>query len=733
MPFAEIDIDRRRHRVLRLAGDEAIGEPFRYAMLCELEDETLPAAELVGAAAAIRLEDGFGNERLVTGVVAQAKRVYEDASAALEVVVRPAFWRLGLGQDHRMFSNASALEVVERIVSERGERLRVEVASKPPVRETVVQFDESDLALVERLCDEEGWIWWLDHHDDSKAVLVDEIGALPFLVDRRTIVVREDATDVHAEESLHGLELRERAAVEAVRVLAVDRDAGGSAAPAGDPGRRLYAARRGEGLFERIEYAGSFHGRIDVEARAARRLEALASARRRLSARTTSVRPYPGRALITVGAANDGEYVVVRSRTVVEQPRSGPGARPEQSLECELELHPREIPLRLWRERQPRARCGVQLGAITAEPGREIAIDADGRVAVMPRWDRNASSRPARVAQRPTADSAVYPRVGWSVLTLSERDGMEEPTVLGRMFDAEHPPPYPLPGDKTKVVYQTATTPGGGSSNEIAFDGALGREDMFVHASGDFGSAANKDDGERVDGDATRRIARNETLAVAGDETAAVEGNHDVHTGKNQELEVLGAHGTRVDGDVTEQVGGTRSLHVGGEHGIAVGAKRSQHVGAAVIDATLGPIKAEAAQSASVLTGGVRVKVARGSVAESATLASTLLVGGVKLDIGGAGIKIDTKSALHEHVGGAVLMRTVRSWQQRALGYGSYRAAAVRLEATDITIEATGRILILAGASSIRVDDDGVEIRGSAVTASGDAWVAEGGPQTTWR
>jgi len=105
----------------------------------------------------------------------------------------------------------------------------------------------------------------------------------------------------------------------------------------------------------------------------------------------------------------------------------------------------------------------------------------------------------------------------------------------------------------------------------------------------------------------------------------------------------------------------------------------------------------------------------------------------VRLDIGKMGVKIETKNSIRERVGGAVIMRAIRRWHQFALSYGSYKAATMKLEAPDITIDATTRILVVvSGMGSIRVDTDGVEIRGTNITAKGDMWVAEGTPQTKW-
>jgi hypothetical protein len=168
-------------------------------------------------------------------------------------------------------------------------------------------------------------------------------------------------------------------------------------------------------------------------------------------------------------------------------------------------------------------------------------------------------------------------------------------------------------------------------------------------------------------------------------------------------------------------------------HETVVTGKRTLRVGGASIEATLGPIATEAGSSAIVMVGGVRVQVARGAISESAGLGSALLVGGVRLDTAGTTYQLRAKSSLREHVGGAAMFRAKTDFSCAAKSYGSFEAGKAKLAAPKITVEATGRILVLVGSSSIRVDADGVEIRATNITANGKSWVASGAPTTSWR
>jgi hypothetical protein len=66
-----------------------------------------------------------------------------------------------------------------------------------------------------------------------------------------------------------------------------------------------------------------------------------------------------------------------------------------------------------------------------------------------------------------------------------------------RFYNANSPPPYPLPENKSRGSIQTATTPGGGSTNEFRMDDTKGKEEMFFNASKDM-SVEVKNNADRM-------------------------------------------------------------------------------------------------------------------------------------------------------------------------------------------------------------------------------------------
>jgi type VI secretion system secreted protein VgrG len=150
------------------------------------------------------------------------------------------------------------------------------------------------------------------------------------------------------------------------------------------------------------------------------------------------------------------------------------------------------------------------------------------------------------------------------VVVVFEGGDPDKPMVLGAMYNGTHPPPFALPGDRTRSGIRTQTSPGGGGSNELSFEDQAGSEQIYVHAQRDLDEVVernhtllNRGDerlrviGSRMDiveEDVIARVGRNAEEHVAGDRTMQVEGNRiDVVTGNSDER-VSGMLVTRIEG-----------------------------------------------------------------------------------------------------------------------------------------------------------------------------------------
>jgi type VI secretion system secreted protein VgrG len=154
---------------------------------------------------------------------------------------------------------------------------------------------------------------------------------------------------------------------------------------------------------------------------------------------------------------------------------------------------------------------------VVGPPGEDIYVDAIGQIKVQFHWDRDGvyDDRSSCWIRTMHAwggagwGAQFIPRVGMEVVVVFEGGDTDKPMVLGCLYNGTHPPPFLLPGDKTRSGWRTQSTPGGGGSNELSFEDAASNEQIYVHAQRDLNEA----------------VERNHTLLIRNDEFIRVLGS----------------------------------------------------------------------------------------------------------------------------------------------------------------------------------------------------------------
>jgi type VI secretion system secreted protein VgrG len=250
---------------------------------------------------------------------------------------------------------------------------------------------------------------------------------------------------------------------------------------------------------------------------------------------------------------------------------------------------------RVWRPRQPRGRpamLGLQRAMVTGPSGEEIHVDTHGRIKIQFLWDRYGkkdqnSSCWVRVMQ-PLAGgwggTWFLPRVGDEVLVAFIDGDADRPVVVGSLYNAEGPPPFPLPADKTKNGIRTKSSKGGGGDNfnMISFDDKKGSEHFEVQA--------EKDLTILVKNDRTETVKRHRTETIEGKHTETVKLDFSTKvTQGNQELVV-----NKGNIDTKADMGNISTV---------------AKMGNIDTKASLGAITLEAMQSITLKVGGSKVTI----------------------------------------------------------------------------------------------------------------------------
>ncbi|HAY9245660.1 TPA: type VI secretion system tip protein VgrG [Shigella sonnei] len=283
--------------------------------------------------------------------------------------------------------------------------------------------------------------------------------------------------------------------------------------------------------------------------------------------------PWPGRRIVLTGhpqANLNREWQVVASDLHGEQPQAVPGRRGSGTT---LENHFAVIPAdRTWRP-QPLMKPlvdGPQSAVVTGPAGEEIFCDEHGRVRVKFNWDRyNPSNQDSscwiRVAQAWAGTgfgNLAIPRVGQEVIVDFLNGDPDQPIIMGRTYHQENRTPGSLPGTKTQMTIRSKTYKGSGF-NELKFDDATGKEQVYIHA--------QKNMNTEVLNNRTTDVINNHAETIGNNQMIAVTNNQIETVGVNQ-IETVGSNQIIKVGSVqVETIGLVRALTVGVAYQTTVG------------------------------------------------------------------------------------------------------------------------------------------------------------------
>jgi type VI secretion system secreted protein VgrG len=200
------------------------------------------------------------------------------------------------------------------------------------------------------------------------------------------------------------------------------------------------------------------------------------------------------------------------------------------------------------------------------------------------------------------------PREGMDVVIGFLEDQGERPVILGCLYSAANPPPWPGKNDQQKVGIKSQTRAANAGYSEVSIDDTQGKEVLTVTAQTDLNETVNADrtstvGGTRsgtvtgadslhvvqarsltVDGDSTETVGGAATLtvkkalteAVTGDRTETTSGNHTITTAGATTESITGSAARTVEGDVGDSVAGDYSLRINGTASVVVGEEEAK-------------------------------------------------------------------------------------------------------------------------------------------------------------
>jgi type VI secretion system secreted protein VgrG len=586
---------------VRVAGTERLGEGARFTIdLSGPADSVVLPSRVLRSPCLLVFETESGTRR-IAGLVTRFSVLASDHAArrAYRMTVESRTALLALRRAPRIFRDLSIPDVIERVARGVGyERFERRLAEPYPVRGWTVQYDETDLAFLRRLCEEHGLYFRFEEADGTEIfVLEDSSGRAPrALAGSLPIVRRATPSDARPFAEILSFVQQRRPGKVTLRDHDPER-------PALSLESNAAGGKGEERAIEVYEAPGGFRTPEEGAARAKKRLEALRADVEKLALRTNAIAVAPGTTLSLVDAPDlPSPSGAARAWFVVSVELSWEAERGTFAATVEAtngNAHPFRLP-----RVTPRPRiAGVQSAWVAGEPGQEIDPDALGRVRLAFHWDLESpgdrkSSMPVRVMQPEAPAGLVVPRVGWEVFVLFEDGDPERPVILGRSYNAKQPPPLPLPANKTVSIWGTESTPGAPARTLVQLDDAAGREHILLQA-----PFARFD---RVHGDAVRETKKNENARVGGSATVSVGGKEVL----NVHMSWLASYGSR-----QVNVAALQKLHTGGHFVTHVEGSSSVTVGGMLGERVGNPVKGAANLLFSAALAGVGTRGTPGAIA----------------------------------------------------------------------------------------------------------------------
>lgn len=552
----ELECGSAPWRVRSLVLEERIGEPFR-ADLRLVSETSVPLSELLDCDATLRFTRGTGT-RVLRGCITRAE-LLGTAAGDLHARVRfePTIVRLRSARRFRIFEELSVREIVERLLA-KVPKLRVEsrLSHDPVKRDYCVQYDESDLAFISRMLEDEGIAWLLDDSGDEQVMLlVDDAAGFPkATTDEPELRIVRDRHDEADHESLQGLVFSHRPRSPATG----ERDWDWMVAAPGVRTERYPADAAGDTheLFHPRRWAADVIARsvqIDHEARAAGDI---------VGRGHSNVIGFAAGTHFEL--AEGGDEPVPLLLTAVRHVADCPdvevaGARSGANYANELECMPLAVPFRPART-TPRPRVhGLQTALVTGPAAEEINVDPLGRIQVRMHWqpavDGEAPAscwmRVGQIWAGAGYGAMVIPRVGMEVLVAFLDGDPDRPVCVGCLYNGANGTPYPLPDQKTKTTLRSRSSPGGDGFNELTFEDAASHEQIYLHAQRNLDEVVRANHTLQVGGDQTMHIGRDRNTTIDGNEHHLVE--------KDSTRTVVGSQYQKIEGSLQIDIQGGQS------------------------------------------------------------------------------------------------------------------------------------------------------------------------------
>lgn len=726
----QLDIDGEPVEVIRVELKEPIDGVPR--LRCEITDNAggPDPAQIIGKKLELTLRNQDADHKFV-GIIVEAENttLLGDEAEGTLLIAEPRLFHLEHRTASRIFQNEKVDAIVKKVLADAGipeSDQQWQLEGDYPEREYTTQYRETDFAFIRRLLAEEGIAFSVDGSSGTDIVVFfdGDLGDLK----SKELTFRPGDGMVGQRDAISRIDHEEHTVSGKVHLRDYDFER---------PRMKLdsvVTAEESDTSLEVYVYPGRYKEPSVGDRYAQVLLDSIRSRRETIRGVTSAIEMQVGRTFELVEHPYEPlnrEYMILELTVYHEarKPRGSAGGKTKRPPGSRIEFLAIPTEKTTYRPaRIPRAVAspGAQIAEITGPSGQEIHTEGHGRVKVYFPWDREGkpdetSSLWIRTCQLPLGGSMFTPRVGWeSYLNFIDGDP-DKPFVFGRMYNVEKPPPYALPKNKARSAIQTATTPGGGSSNEIRLADDKGSEQMFMNASKDTTIAIGNNTTEAIGNNETRTIGANQSVSVTDSVSSRVGADQSLSVGGNQTDNVGTYMVDDIGGDHKHTIGGNRDLKAGGDHKRTVSGASTLTIGGMQIDLVAGSVDEETLAHMKDKVGAALVELTPSDRTITVTGDRTESAGAAKVIVSLGGRAVTIGGDLKQKVAGAILTKIKGDRADSTGGtFLEVAGGAEIIKATNVVYKADSVLSVIMGASTITLTPASVSIAGIKITFDGD-------------
>lgn len=619
-------------QVLAFHGREALNRPYRFDIELVGDRPDLDLQSLLHQRAYLSLGQGVGVHGLLYQV-AQGESGRRLTRYRVSLVPRLAY--LEHRQNQRIFQQLTVPQIIAKVLEEHGilaDAYRFQLGPTVyPLRDYCTQYDESDLHFVQRLCEEEGIHYHFEHGSDvHMLVFGDDQTSFPQLAE---VAYQQDSGMVADVPVISRFGLRVETRTSSVTRRDYDFE---------KPRLQLESAAHSDSVpeLEDYDYPGRFldrdRGRL-LSQRALERHRADYRQGEGASDQPTLRSGYflPLRAhprsewndlWLLTEVIHEGKQPQVLEESVTSDTQTADGF--QQGYRNHFLATPWDAPYRPPQEHPKPRVLGAQTAVVTGPAGEEIHCDQYGRVKVQFHWDREGQADERTSCWLRVSSSwagnryggIAIPRIGMEVLVSFLEGDPDQPLVSGCLYHAENVVPYDLPANKTRTVFKTLSSPGGGGYNELRIEDRKGQEQIYLHAQRDWD--------ENIEHDQRIRVGHERHDTVEANAYSEFKAEEHRTTHADRKVELRSDDHLTVGNDRHVKIGNALFVESGQEIHLSAGLKVVLEAGSELTLKAGGSfVKLD---SSGVTLSGATVKINSGGSPGSGTPAAPLLPGALQ-------------------------------------------------------------------------------------------------------